>query len=51
VVHELFRITDNSMKKNIFIIENQYITTLDLKTQLVLKGQYGFEIVDSGEEA
>jgi CheY-like chemotaxis protein len=38
-------------RKNILIVEDEYITALDLKTQLILKGQYGFEIVDTGEEA
>ena len=38
-------------KRNILIVEDKYITALDLKTQLILKGHYGFEIVDSGEEA
>jgi CheY-like chemotaxis protein len=38
-------------RKNILIVEDEYITALDLKTQLILQGQYGFEIVDTGEEA
>lgn len=38
-------------KGNILIVEDEYITALDLKTQLILKGHYDFEIVASGEEA
>jgi len=38
-------------RRSILIVEDEYITALDLKTQLILKGHYGFEIVDTGEEA
>ena len=40
-----------AMPKRILIVEDEYITALDLKTQLILKGYSDFEIVDSGEEA
>jgi len=39
------------MAKRILIVEDEYITALDLKTQLILKGFSDFEIVASGEEA
>ncbi|MBS3817996.1 response regulator [bacterium] len=38
-------------KKNILIVEDEYITALDLKTQILSKGDYDFEIVATGEEA
>jgi CheY-like chemotaxis protein len=38
-------------RKNILIVEDEYITALDLKTQLILKGHYGFDIVATGEDA
>lgn len=38
-------------KKNILIVEDEYITALDLKTQILSKGDYDFEIVTTGEEA
>ena len=38
-------------EKNILIVEDEYINALDLKTQLMLKGYSGFEIVVTGEEA
>ena len=38
-------------KLNILIVEDEYITALDLKTRLIIKGHYNFYIVASGEEA
>ena len=41
----------NMEKLNILIVEDEFITALDLKTTLILHGQYDFYIVASGEEA
>ena len=38
-------------KRNILIVEDEFITALDLKTQLMMKGYWNFDIVASGEEA
>ena len=38
-------------KPNILIVEDEYITALDIKTRLIIKGHYNFEIVASGEDA
>ena len=38
-------------KPNILIVEDEYITALDLKTQLILKGYHCYDMVASGEEA
>ena len=39
------------VKPNILIVEDEYITALDIKTRLIIKGHYNFEIVASGEDA
>ena len=36
---------------NFLIVEDEFITALDIKTKLILNGIYNFEIVDSGEDA
>ncbi|MFQ5453509.1 MAG: response regulator [Candidatus Zixiibacteriota bacterium] len=38
-------------KANILIVEDEYITALDIKTKLIIKSHYDFHIVASGEEA
>ena len=38
-------------KRNILIVEDEYITALDLKTQLMLKSYWNFDVVASGEDA
>jgi len=50
-VLKLFLEDMNMAKSKILIVEDEYITALDLKTQLMSKGQFGFDLVDSGEEA
>jgi len=37
--------------KKILIVEDEYITALDLKIQITMEGNFDFDIVDSGEEA
>ena len=41
----------NMAKSNILIVEDEYITALDIKTRLIIKGHYDFYIVATGEEA
>ncbi|MBD3412931.1 MAG: response regulator [Candidatus Aminicenantes bacterium] len=41
----------NMLHKNILIVEDEYITALDIKTQLLSVGNYRFEIAGTGEEA
>jgi len=38
-------------KLNILIVEDEFITALDLKTQLMMNGYWSFDIVGTGEEA
>lgn len=38
-------------KRNILIVEDEYITALDLKAQLMMKGYWNFDIVATGEDA
>lgn len=37
--------------RKILIVEDEYITALDLKTQIAQKGDYDFDIVGTGEQA
>lgn len=39
------------MSKKILIVEDEYITALDLKIQLMLLGHHDFEIIPNGEKA
>jgi len=41
----------NMPKRNILIVEDEYITALDIKTQLTSQNPYNVEIVSSGEQA
>jgi CheY-like chemotaxis protein len=41
----------NMLKRNILIVEDEYITALDLKTLLISQYPYNIEIVSSGEYA